>query len=1007
MVVALFLIMFACKLQAQSPTNDSLYIVGSATPGGWSNPIPAANLKAQTFTTVSPTDYKISVLLIGGSDYKFISQNGSWGNNWGIGKADDPTEVKGGPFSFNTLNILAPSVTGIYNIEVNFSSKIFTVALAATPKVTISSFAPTSAAAGTTVTINGVGFTGATAVSFGGTPATSFVVLSDTVLTAVVGKAASGTIQVTAPNGVGILGGFTFNTNTLFIVGAATPGAWANPIPSADSAAQQFTTVSATEYKITIPLIGGKEYKFIPQDGSWTLSYGIAIQDDPNEINGGALTTNGQNILAPAASGTYTIDVNLQTNTFTIALVSASKVTVSSFSPASADSATIDTIVGVGFTGATAVSFGGIPASSFTVVNDSMITAVVGGGASGSIQVTTPNGIASLVGFTFIPPIPANATLFIVGSATAGGWVNPVPTIGAVSQQMTAVSATEFKITIPLIGGGEYKFLPTNGSWTTTYGIAKIDDPNEVNGGAIITTNSQNILAPAVSGTYTIDVNLKTNMFTISLVAPIATTITSFTPTSADSGATVTIHGVGFTGASAVGFGLTAATSFTVVNDTTITAIVGGGASGDVIVIAPNGTADVPGFTYLVPTVPTLYIIGTATAGGWTNPIPTADSIAQLFTTVSATEYKITTHLNNGGEYKFIPTDGLWTGSYGISVQDDPTKVNGGAIVANGQNILAPALSGTYSIDVNTKTNQFTISLVSPDTLFIVGNATAGQWFNPIPSADSAAQQFTQVSPTEFKLTTWLIGDSSYKFIAQDNGNWNSNWGIAVTGDTTMIYGGTLVYGVNSKDIVAPAVSGEYIIDVNFATNSFTVTAALPVKIASFTATANNKTVIANWVTASEDNTSNFKVQHSTDGSNFTTVGTVKAIGSGSNSYQFTDVSPAEGTNYYRIQTVDNDGSYSISKSVAVQFSDNKTLLFVYPTLIHDGKVNISINEAVAGKASIKVSDLNGRILQSGLISVSVGKSVLPYKLAASSKGIYLVSVETASAKNTFKVVVE
>ena len=859
----------------------------------------------------------------------------------------------------------------------------------------------------------GVGFTGATAVSFGGTPATSFVVVNDSMITAVVGGGASGSIQVTTPNGIASLVGFTFippipANATLFIVGTATAGGWANPVPTVGVASQQFTTVSATEFKITIPLIGGGEYKFLPTNGSWTSSYGIAKVDDPNEVNGGAIImANSQNILAPAVSGTYAIDVNLQTNTFTISLVSASKVAVSSFSPVSADSATIDTITGIGFTGATAVTFGGTPATSFIVVNDSTITAVVGGGASGSIQVTTPNGIASLAGFTFIPPVPANATLYIIGTATAGGWVNPIPSADSLIQKFTEVSANQFTITLPLIGGGEYKFLPIDGSWTTTYGIAKVDDPSEVNGGAIITANSQNILAPAVSGTYTINVNLQTNMFTISLVAPIATTITSFTPTSADSGSTVTIHGIGFTGANAVGFGFTAAASFTVVNDTTITAVVGGGASGDVMVIAPNGTANLTGFTYIQPTIPTMYIVGTATTGGWTNPIPSADSIAQLFTTVSATEYKITTHLINGGEYKFIPTDGLWTGSYGIAIQDDPNEVNGGAIVANGQNILAPALSGTYSIDVNTKTNLFTISLISPDTLFIVGNATAGQWFNPIPSADSAAQQFTQVSPTEFKLTTWLIGDSSYKFIAQDNGNWNSNWGIAISRDSSMVNGGTLVYGVNSQDILAPAVSGEYIIDVNFATNSFTLTAALPVKIASFTATANNKTVVANWVTASEDNSSYFNVQHSTDGSSFTTVGTVKAIGSGSNSYQFTDVSPAEGTNYYRIQTVDNNGSYSISKSVAVQFSDSKTSLSVYPTLIHDSKINISTNEVVAGKATIKVSDLNGRILQSGLISVSAGKSILPYKLAASSKGIFLVSVETASAKNTFKVVVE
>ena len=70
------------------------------------------------------------------------------------------------------------------------------------PLPTLTSFAPTSGAVGTTVTLTGTGFTGATAVRFAGTPATSFTVISATQITATVPSgAASGAISVTTPGG--------------------------------------------------------------------------------------------------------------------------------------------------------------------------------------------------------------------------------------------------------------------------------------------------------------------------------------------------------------------------------------------------------------------------------------------------------------------------------------------------------------------------------------------------------------------------------------------------------------------------------------------------------------------------------------------------------------------------------------------------------------------------------------------------------------------------------------
>jgi len=65
----------------------------------------------------------------------------------------------------------------------------------------ISSFTPGSAGTGHQVIISGAHFNGATAVSFGGVAAKSFIVDSDTQFTAVVGAGASGQVSVTTPGG--------------------------------------------------------------------------------------------------------------------------------------------------------------------------------------------------------------------------------------------------------------------------------------------------------------------------------------------------------------------------------------------------------------------------------------------------------------------------------------------------------------------------------------------------------------------------------------------------------------------------------------------------------------------------------------------------------------------------------------------------------------------------------------------------------------------------------------
>jgi hypothetical protein len=76
----------------------------------------------------------------------------------------------------------------------------------------------------------------------------------------------------------------------------------------------------------------------------------------------------------------------------------------------------------------------------------------------------------------------------------------------------------------------------------------------------------------------------------------ISPTITSFTPTYVSSGGTVTIKGKNFNGTNSVTFGGVVASSFTVINDTTINAIVGNGSTGNVSVTTLGGSSTLAGF---------------------------------------------------------------------------------------------------------------------------------------------------------------------------------------------------------------------------------------------------------------------------------------------------------------------------------------------------------------------------------------------------------------------------
>ena len=105
--------------------------------------------------------------------------------------------------------VAGAGATGVITVTTPAGNSSSTASFAYYDQPVITSFAPLTAKIGDVITINGQHFIGTTSVTFGGVAAASFTVVSDTQLTAVLGKGSSGSVAVTNPGGTGSITGFS------------------------------------------------------------------------------------------------------------------------------------------------------------------------------------------------------------------------------------------------------------------------------------------------------------------------------------------------------------------------------------------------------------------------------------------------------------------------------------------------------------------------------------------------------------------------------------------------------------------------------------------------------------------------------------------------------------------------------------------------------------------------------------------------------------------------------
>ncbi|MFD8677167.1 IPT/TIG domain-containing protein [Streptomyces seoulensis] len=258
----------------------------------------------------------------------------------------------------------------------NSNSVTFTYVVAQVPQVAGVSPANGPTEGGTGVVLTGTGFTGATAVTFAGVPATSFLVNSATRITAVTPSGIPGAaeVRVTTPGGTSAPDAFFFY--------AAPP-----VLQSADPV--QGPTAGGTVVTLT---------------GSNLLNAGAVLFGAANAASYTVVSATQITASAPPGTGSVPITVVTPGGTSNpLAFVYVVPPTLTALVPSAgpASAGTVVTLTGTNLATATAVTFGG-SAVPFTVVSDTKITAVAPAGAPGpvTVTVTTAGGTSSGLPYT-------------------------------------------------------------------------------------------------------------------------------------------------------------------------------------------------------------------------------------------------------------------------------------------------------------------------------------------------------------------------------------------------------------------------------------------------------------------------------------------------------------------------------------------------------------------------------------------------------------------------------
>jgi len=183
----------------------------------------------------------------------------------------------------------------------------------------------------------------------------------------------------------------------------------------------------------------------------------------------------------------------------------------------------------------------------------------------------------------------------------------------------------------------------------------------------------------------------------------------------------------------------------------------------------------------------------------------------------------------------------------------------------------------------------------------------------------------------------------------------------------------------------------------------------LPISLLSFSGRNNGTNNLLEWATSSEQNSSYFELQRSTDGVNFVKASTITAAGNSNSikNYNYADNIAGISSNvfYYRLKQVDISGQAKYSTILKINLNIKGFEVDASPNPFV-GYLRVQVDAVQKEHATITLNGLDGKMIMKQATTLNKGSNaVLLESLDKLAAGVYLLTVVTDSEKTTIKVV--
>ncbi len=180
----------------------------------------------------------------------------------------------------------------------------------------------------------------------------------------------------------------------------------------------------------------------------------------------------------------------------------------------------------------------------------------------------------------------------------------------------------------------------------------------------------------------------------------------------------------------------------------------------------------------------------------------------------------------------------------------------------------------------------------------------------------------------------------------------------------------------------------------------------LPVTLIDFTGRQQGGSIVLEWSTATEYNSSHFELQKSVNGLEFKKITVIPAAGSSTErrDYRFTDRDIKSEKNYYRLRSVDLTNESELSDIVYIKIPGQEQKLYVMGNPFRD-QINLRLFKAPETETVLRLIGLSGQTIRQK--QFGKGTQLLEWKFEPGklSSGVYYLQVITDGKTFTQKLV--